>query len=62
MSDCPFIASRGREGKHVSPSVPNNDAPTKRHFYVLRSGGEKPNESDDDVGKISLSKWVYVSK
>ena len=32
-----MIASRGKEGKQVAPSVPKDDAPTKRHFYALRS-------------------------
>ncbi|XP_069143313.1 uncharacterized protein [Solanum lycopersicum] len=53
--DCPMIASRGREGKQVAPSVPKDDAPTKRRFYALRAIGEKPDESDDDVGKLSFS-------
>ena len=55
MRDYPIIASRGREGKKVAPSVPKNDAPTRRCFYALWSRGEKSDESDDDVGKLSLS-------
>ena len=55
VRDCPKVASRGREGKKVSSSVPNNDAPTKRRFYALCSRVEKPEESDDDFGKFSLS-------
>ena len=55
MRDCPIIASRGSEGKQVAPTVPKDDAPTKRHFYALQSRGEKPDESDDDVGKFYLS-------
>ena len=34
VGDCPMIASTGREGKQVAPSVPKDDAPTKRHFYA----------------------------
>ncbi|XP_069143501.1 uncharacterized protein [Solanum lycopersicum] len=56
MRDCPMIASRGREGKKVAPSVPKDDASTKRRFNALRSRVEKPDlmDSEDDVGK-SLS-------
>ena len=51
-----MIASREREGKQVAPSVPKDDASTKRRFYALRSRVEKPDEkeSDDDVGKFSF--------
>ena len=51
-----MIASRGIEGKQVSPSVPKDDASTKRRFQALRSRVEKPYpmESDDDVGKFSF--------
>ena len=47
-----MIASRGREGKQFAPTVPINYSSTKRHFYILRSKVEKPdeNESDDYVG------------
>ena len=55
VRDCRTIASKGREGKQVSPSVPKDDAPTKRRFYALCSRVEKPEESDDDFGKFSLS-------
>ena len=56
MRDCPMINSRGREGKQVAPSVPKDDALTKRRFYALRSRVEKldEKESDDDVGKFSI--------
>ena len=49
-----MIASRGREGKQVAPSVPKDDAPTNRRLYALRSRVEKPDEkeSDDDVCKF----------
>ncbi|TMW82463.1 hypothetical protein EJD97_005871 [Solanum chilense] len=52
VRNCPMIASRGREGKQVSPSVRKDDALTKRCFYALCSRVERPNEkeSDDDVG------------
>ena len=56
-----MIASKGREGKQVSPSVPKDDAPTKMCSYALRSRGEKPNESYDDVGKFSLSCGNMIS-
>ena len=51
-----MIASRGRKGKQVAPSVPKDDASIKRHFYTLLSIFEKPDEkeSDDDVGKFFL--------
>ena len=51
-----MISSRGREGKQVAPSVPKDDASTKRHFYALHSRVEKSDEkeSDDDVGNFSL--------
>ena len=53
---CPNIASREKEDKKVDPNVPKEDAPTRRHFYALRTTGEKPNKSDDDVGtSLSLS-------
>ena len=54
MRDCPMIASRGREGMQVAPSVPKDDASTKRCFHALRSRVEKLSESYDDVGKFSL--------
>ena len=56
MRDCTIIASRGREGKKVAPSVPKDDASTKRRFYAIRSKVEKPDEkeSDNDVGKFSF--------
>ena len=52
----PMIASRGREGKQVSPSVPKDDASKKRRFYAICSRVEMSDkkESDDDVGKFSL--------
>ena len=50
-----MIASRGREVKQVAPCITKDDAPTKRRFYALLSRGEKSYESDDDVGKFSLS-------
>ena len=37
-----MISFRGREGKKVSPSVPKDDASTKRCFYALRYRVEKP--------------------
>ena len=40
VRDCPMIASRGREGKQVAPSVLNDDALTKRHLYTLHSRGK----------------------
>ena len=46
MRDCP-----NRDDKQAAPNVPKDDAPTKRHFYALRTRGEKPDEGDDDDGK-----------
>ncbi|TMX01612.1 hypothetical protein EJD97_024135 [Solanum chilense] len=37
-----------KKGKQVAPSVPKDDAPTKRCFYALRYRGEKPDDGDDD--------------
>ena len=56
VRDCPNIASRGKEGKKVAPSVPKDDASTKRRFNALRSRVEKPDlmDSEDDVGKFSF--------
>ena len=48
MRDYPNIASRGKEGKHVAPTVPKDYAPTKRRFYALRARASKPDENDDD--------------
>ena len=47
-----MIASRGREGKQVAPSVPKDDAPTKRPFYAFQTRGSNTDENgDDDEGK-----------
>ena len=56
VRDCPMIAYTGRQGKKVAPSVPKDDALTKRRFYALRSRVEKPHltESDDDVRTFSF--------
>ena len=35
VRDCPMIASRGRDDKHVAPSVPKDDAQKKKCFYAL---------------------------
>ena len=56
MRYCPNIASRGKKGTQVAPSVPNDDAPTKRRFYALRSRGEKSNGDDgEEVKFLNLS-------
>ena len=39
-----MIASRGREGKQVAPSVTKDDASTKRRFYALHSRVEKADD------------------
>ena len=56
VRDCTMIASRGREGKQVAPSVKKYYALTKRRFYALCFKVEKPDEkeSDDDVCKFSF--------
>ncbi|TMX04879.1 hypothetical protein EJD97_004154 [Solanum chilense] len=54
VRDCPMVASKGRDGKQVAPSVSKDDAPTKMCSYALRSIGEKPDEINDDVVKFSL--------
>ena len=50
VRDCPNIASTN-EGKKVHPSVPKEDAPTRRRFYALRTRGEKLDERHDYIGK-----------
>ena len=65
VRDCPMIASRGREGSQVSPSVPKENASINSCFYALQSIREKPDESDDNFGKFCFlcvviwvpSKW-----
>lgn len=39
VRECPTIASRGREGKPVSPNIPKGDASNKRCFHALRTRG-----------------------
>ncbi|TMX04002.1 hypothetical protein EJD97_012228 [Solanum chilense] len=43
------IAYKGKEGKQVNPSVPKDDAPTKRRVYALRTRREKPGDNDDEL-------------
>ena len=50
MRDCPDIATRGKEGNKVSPSVPKDDVQATRCFYALRTRGEK-SYGDYDEGK-----------
>ena len=54
----PIIDSKGREGKQFAPSVPKDDAPTKRRFYALQYREEKADESNDDICKFSLSNVI----
>ena len=35
VRDCPNVAYRGNKAKQVKPSVPKDDAPTKRCFHAL---------------------------
>ena len=49
-----MIATTGREGKKVTHSFPKEDSQRKRRFDALRTRGEKPDESDDDVVKFSF--------
>ena len=49
MRDYFNIAYKVKEGKQVNPSVPKDDAPTKRRFYALRTRREKPGDDDDEV-------------
>ncbi|XP_069151973.1 uncharacterized protein [Solanum lycopersicum] len=58
MRDCNTVASRGREGKKVTPSVPGNAAPKKNRFYALRARGSKPYEDDDDGGNV----WAKLTE
>ncbi|TMW97737.1 hypothetical protein EJD97_005056 [Solanum chilense] len=39
---------KGREGRKVAPSVPKDDAPTKRNLYALWARRSKPDENDDN--------------
>ena len=55
-----MIASRGREGKQVTRSVPTDDAPTKRRFYALRTRGSKSDENDDDNEGKSLLLFLEI--
>ncbi|TMX05346.1 hypothetical protein EJD97_023717, partial [Solanum chilense] len=48
VRDCPMVAFKGREGKKVTPSVPKDDASTKRRFCALRYRVEKPDEKEGD--------------
>ena len=50
VRDYTIIASRGLEGKKVAPNVTKEDFQATRHFYALRTRGEKL-EDDDDKGK-----------
>ena len=54
MRDCFTIVDRGREDKHVSPNVPKDDDPNKRHFYTLQTRGAKPDEDEDDGKSLYL--------
>lgn len=56
VKDCP-----NRDGKKAAPSVPKEDAPTRRRSYALRSRGLKPDESDDDVDKSYCSCCNLIS-
>ena len=60
MRDFPHISSIEKEGNQVSPSVPKDDAPTKRHFYELRARGSKPYENDDDDEANSLHFFLLI--
>ena len=48
--DSPNIFTRYDE--QLAPNVFKDDAPMKRRFYALQTRGEKPDEGDDDDGKL----------
>ena len=56
----PIIAFRGSEGKKVARNVPKDDVQATRHFYALRTRGEKL-EDDDDKGKSLNFSFSYLS-
>ena len=60
MRDCQIIASR-KKGKRVEPSVPKEDFLTRSHFYELSTRGEKPNNSDDNIGKFLFHSFSITS-
>ena len=60
VRDYPIIASRGREGKQVASNVTKDDVQATRHFYALRTRGEKL-DGDDDKGKSLNFSFSYLS-
>ena len=61
---CHHIASKGKEGKQVTPSVPKEDVPKeKAHFFALRPRGSKSdaNDDDDECKSMLLSLFSYMS-
>ena len=49
-----MIDFRGKEVKQVAPSVPKEDAPTKRSFYALQTKGSKLDQNGDNDEGNSL--------
>lgn len=49
MRDIPNIEAKGKEGKHVPPSVLGDDVPRNNRFYALVATRAKLDE--DYVGK-----------
>ena len=41
-----------RYGQKVAPNVLKDDAPKKKRFYAFRTRGAKPDEGNDDDGKL----------
>ena len=48
VRDFPIIATKGREGKQVPPSVLGDYDRKKTRFYALRARGSKSDDNDDD--------------
>ena len=55
VRDCPNIASRGKEGKKVAPSVPKDDDHATRRCYALQTRGEKLDGDDDESKSLNFS-------
>ncbi|XP_049394710.1 uncharacterized protein LOC125858999 [Solanum stenotomum] len=54
MRDCPMLRAQGREGKQVSPSGSNFDAPKKNRFYALQSQGDQESSLDVVNGMLQV--------
>lgn len=55
MRNCPTIPARERKGKKDPPSLLEDDAPKKNHFYALRARGSKSDKDVDDGSFLYFS-------